>query len=117
MASFRAPDPGSMNARVTVTRLRKNGVDIGGHTLYATDVLAEERYAQWIDVYGSDAAIDDEARHRMNAQVTMRYVTGVEPYCKVMRGGDNNEWDVVSAIDPTGKKQWLQMTLERVVQR
>ena len=117
MAAFRAPDPGGMSARVSITRLRKDGVDIAGHTLYATDTLADSRSAQWVDTYGADAAMDDEARHRLSAQVTLRYLSGVEPYCKVQRKGDDNEWDVVSAIDPTGKKQWLQMVVERVVQR
>lgn len=117
MAYFRAPDPGQMRARVTITRSNKTGVDIGGNVIYEDVVLGENRAAYWQDVLGADTASGQEDRHVLSAQVICRYIPGVEPYCRVMRAGDDNAWDVIGAIDPTGVKQWLLMTVERVVQR
>jgi hypothetical protein len=115
MPAFRAPDPGALRARVTILRPDTQGVDENGLPVIAQTALSTARAARWRDVAGGDTASGEEPRHVLRAEACLRWIPGATPGCQAVRAGDPEPWEVVTALDPTGRREWLTLTLERVV--
>lgn len=115
MEAFRAPDPGQMRARVTILRPRVRGVDEDGLPMIEQEALCASRAARWLDAEGTVTAAGQERRHVLRAEVCLRHLPGVTPFLTAVREGDPERWEIVAALDPTGRREWLALTVERVV--
>ena len=121
MAAFRAPDPGQLRSRITITRTVTRALDVDGYPMTGTETLCDGHAACVEAGLGFDTAMRDEARHVQQRTVTMRYVAGVDERCRAFLHGEGDParaadwWRVIGLYDPDGRRGWLCLTLERVV--
>lgn len=117
MAAFYAPDPGELREKVTLLLPQVDGVDENGNPMIAPRPLCSGWRARWLEGPGSDVSSGEEERHLRTAEIVMRYASGVVSMCSVLREGDALPWQVVSAVDPTGRREWLVIAAEQAVLR
>lgn len=117
MATFRAPDPGQLRARVTITKPTVDGIGEDGKPKIDDVILCKDRYASWTETLGGDVIAGDEDRHMRTVEIVMRWLPDVTALCNIVRVGDAEPWQIRSVIDPTDRREWLQIAAEKVVLR
>lgn len=119
--AFSAPDPGQMRWRITIEKDACGALDADGYPKSSVQTLCEGRAAKVEAGYGFDTAGRDEARHVQQRTVTLRYLAAVDETCRVYLHGDGDRarkqawWQITGLYDPTLRRAWLVMTMERTV--
>ena len=103
-------NPGDMQTKVTL-QSRSVTTDAGGFQVPAWSTIAQV-WARWTNVHGSEAWIAASVEAEQAATVLIRYHSGVDTTCAVLKGSDR--FEIVSLDNIQDRNEYLELKVRRM---
>lgn len=102
-------NPGELRTSVTL-QSRTFTTGAGGFPIPSWSTIATV-WAKWVNVHGQEAWIAQTAQVGQAATVTIRYRSGVDTTCAVLKGSDR--WEIISVDNIQERNEYLELKVIR----
>ena len=103
-------NPGEMRTKITL-QARTVSEDAGGFETPTWSTIATV-WSKWINVHGSEAWTAQSVQAEQPATVTIRYKSGIDTTCSVLKGLER--FEIVSIDDIRERHEYLELKVRRV---
>jgi len=103
-------NPGEMRTRITLQR-RAVSANAGGFQTPAWSTIAVV-WSKWVGVHGSEAWAAQSVQAEQAATVTIRYKSGIDTTCSVLKGLER--FEIVSIDDIREHHEYLELKVRRI---
>jgi SPP1 family predicted phage head-tail adaptor len=102
--------PGEMRTKITL-QARTVSADAGGYEKPTWSTIAEV-WGRWISAHGSEAWAAQSVQAEQPATVTIRYKSGIDTTCSVLKGLER--FEIVSIDDIREHHEYLELKVRRI---
>lgn len=106
----RVTNPGELRTQVKVQK-RTIGADAGGFQVPTWTTLATV-WAKWVNVHGSEAWAAQSIEAEGAATVTIRYRSGIDTTCALLRGSEC--YEIISIDNIQQLSEYLELKVRRM---
>lgn len=103
-------NPGELRVQITL-QSRTSTENSGGFTEPEWSTIATV-WAKWQNVHGSEVWAAQMVQANAPATVLIRYLTGLDTTCAVLKGSD--QYEIVSVDDIQERHEYLELKVKRV---
>ncbi len=103
-------NPGELTMQITLQR-RTASAGTGGFIIQGWETIAIV-WSKWINVHGSEVWAAQSIQAESPATVTIRYRSGLDTTCAVLKGSD--QFEIVSIDDIRERHEYLEIKVRRM---
>lgn len=103
-------NPGELRTQITLQQ-RSVASDGGGFQVPTWSTIATV-WARWTNVHGAEVWAAQTVQAEQPATVLIRYVSGLNTTCAVLKGSD--QFEIVSIDDIQDRHEYLELKVQRV---
>lgn len=102
-------NPGDLRTQITLQSRTATG-DAGGFQVPGWSTIATV-WAKWTNVHGSEAWAAQSVQAEAPATVLVRYLTGLDATCAVLKGADR--YEIVSLDNIQERGEYIELKVQR----
>ena len=103
-------NPGEMRTRITL-QSRSVSTETGGFQTPTWSTIAQV-WARWVNAHGAEAWTAASLQAEQAATVTIRYRTGIDLTCAVLKGSER--FEIVSMDNIQERSEYIELKVQRM---